>query len=301
MRQVLDDVLHQVEHDHRHDENVKKVVMDIRRNMIVYQNKSKLNAYLHRLTVLRRLENELIDTIKNKSDDTEATKAYEELQNHFLEMYAQLESAEFKEFLIKMALLDESDIMTAYWERRNERYLVDARQNLRLINRVQHVQEDDYVRALDAFVMHHKGFVLPSATLRYWGGAKLPLHTNSLLVKDGTYYQSLGIMRDRSCDEYGHRLILKSLADDATEDDFITIPHSLERQNIRTREVYYDSDGDECTAYGGHWTWEVGCKKLNMDLSECKRYIRDKWIGAYPRGHPKVGLCKELVERGVLH
>ena len=63
--------------------------------------------------------------------------------------------------------------------------------------------------------------------------------------------------------------------------------------------LYYDSDGVECTAHGGYWTWDTGCKKIGKSNTKCKTYIEDKWD--YPKGHPKIGLCKELVQRGFLH
>ena len=189
-----------------------------------------------------------------------------------------------------MALLDEKGLIASMF---GEQGLKDFREELTQIlgNASGAYEIED---ALDTFVHEYEGFPLPSATLRYWGGARVPLHLNGIVTKHGKLWTVEGIVRDRSCHEYGHRLLLKNLED---SEDYISIPHSMDRQNIRTDEVFYDPNGDECTAYGGYWTWERGCKAIGRKGNDCKRFIEDKWAGEYPAGHPKLGMCMELEER----
>jgi hypothetical protein len=280
------------------------VIQSLRTDMILKGNKSKLNEYLRIIASIRKLEANAITTILTQAAATlqQLEEAYQTLATDFTKTYNQLgESVEFKEFLLRLTMLDEQNVMRRYFERKNEPNMVELLRNELMGIVRQNLKDEDANVQLDAFAKKQPGFALPSTTLKYWGAAKLPLHINGLVVRDWGYYRTIGVMKDPTCDQYGHRLILQSLSDDAVDGDYITVPHSLERQNIKNREVYYDSDGDECTAHGGYWTWDKGCKELGKKGSRCKTYIENKWDEKYPKGHPKIGLCKELVQRGFLH
>tara|TARA_B110001450_G_scaffold244819_1_gene257310 strand:- start:533 stop:1453 length:921 start_codon:yes stop_codon:yes gene_type:complete len=300
----VDSILRNLEARRRDEPEVQEVIQSLRTDMILKGNKSKLNEYLRKIAEIRKIEANAIMTILSQPTASiqQLDTAYASLQRDFNKTYALLEnSVEFKQFLLRMTMLDEQNVMRTYFARTSKPNKVDEMRNELMEIVRENLKDTDADKKLNEFTLKHNGFALPSTTLKYWGGAKLPLHINGLVVRDWGYYRTIGITKDPTCDQYGHKLIIQSLSDDAIEGDYVTVPHSLERQNIKNRDVYYDSDGDECTAHGGYWTWDRGCKKLGKNKSQCKTYIEDKWDDNYPRSHPKIGLCRELVQRGFLH
>ena len=234
----------------------------------------------------------VIDNDHNQYERPDRQTAYQHMHDRFLELYRKFgNSYQFKQRMVYIAQGD------------TERHI--RKYNLQGLDEMQRSYNDDNIRnanlsTLDQWVDAHPLLILPKSALNMLAPNTIGLMHGAIVTRNGKYYAPLAVERKPDCDEYEHVLILRSLDDD---ERVVAVPHSLDKQNVRTHEVYTDDRDRECHAHGGHYTWALGCRKLGYgsEISRCKREIEEEWHGRYPRGHPKIGLCKELVAQGFLN